>query len=131
MTTILIIEDTPANIKLATIILEAAGYTVVPVNNALDGIAQAHTILPDLILMDIQLPDMDGLTATRLLKSDAATCAIPIIAMTAFAMIGDEAKMLAAGCDGYLAKPFCHKEFVATVANGLALAQQHKAGEQS
>jgi two-component system, cell cycle response regulator DivK len=73
-----------------------------------------------LILMDIQLPGMDGLAATKLLKQDAATRSIPVIALTALAMKGDEERIRAAGCDGYIAKPMRYKEFLATVAKQLA-----------
>lgn len=110
---ILVVEDTPANMTLATLILEKAGYAVLQACNAADGIALARSAAPDLILMDIQLPGMSGLEAARTLKGDPATRAIPIIAMTAFAMKGDEEKMLAAGCDGYLAKPIHYKELAA------------------
>lgn len=120
MATILIIEDTPANMKLATVILEKSGYTVLQARNALDGIALARSAMPDLILMDIQLPGMNGLAATRQLKDDPATYAIPIIAVTAFAMKGDEEKMRAAGCDSYLAKPVSRSELVAAVGDCLA-----------
>jgi len=120
MARILVVEDTPANMRLATVILEAEGYTVLQACTAQEGIALARTATPDLVLMDIQLPGMNGLDATAILKSDAATRTIPIIAMTAFAMQGDEEKILAAGCDGYLAKPFRLQEFVAAVADGLA-----------
>lgn len=119
MANILVVEDTPANMKLAKVILENAGYTVLPARNALDGIALARAVKPDLILMDIQLPGMDGLAATRQLKDDPVTASIPIIAMTAFAMQGDEEKMRAAGCDGYLAKPISRQALVVAVADGL------------
>jgi two-component system, cell cycle response regulator DivK len=112
---ILIIEDTPANMKLATLLLRREGYEVLQATNARDGIALAREHLPALILMDIQLPGMDGLDATRMLKGDRATCAIPVVALTAFAMKGDEDRILAAGCDGYVAKPIQYKLFLATV----------------
>lgn len=112
---VLIIEDTPANMKLARVILEKAGHRVLQAETAQDGIALAQRAHPDLILMDIQLPGMNGLDATRALKSDAATAAIPIIAMTAFAMKGDEERIRAAGCDGYLAKPIHYRELLDAV----------------
>ena len=105
MKRILVIEDNPTNLKLATTILTKSGYDVCQAPDAPSGIARAHELQPDLILMDVQLPGMDGLTATRELKQHPATRAIPVIALTAFAMKGDEQKMLAAGCDGYIAKP--------------------------
>ena len=116
---ILIIEDTPANMKLATLLLRREGYEVLQATNARDGIALAREHLPALILMDIQLPGMDGLDATRMLKGDRATCAIPVVALTAFAMKGDEDRILAAGCDGYVAKPIQYKLFLATVKERL------------
>ena len=79
---------------------------------------------PHLVLMDIQLPGMDGLKATGLLKRDEATRAIPVIALTALAMTGDEERIRAAGCDGYIAKPFAYKEFLATIAAQLAQSAQ-------
>lgn len=117
--TILVVEDTPANMKLATMLLAKAGYRVLQAVNAIDAIAVARAELPELILMDIQLPGMDGLAATRTLKADAATCGIRIIALTAFAMKGDEEKMISSGCDGYIAKPIQYKSFLDEVAQVL------------
>jgi two-component system cell cycle response regulator DivK len=82
----------------------------------------ARTEQPDLILMDIQLPGMDGLQATALLKADAATRAIPVIALTALAMKGDEERIRAAGCDGYIAKPLAYREFLETISTQLVRA---------
>ncbi|MDO8932656.1 MAG: response regulator [Rhodocyclaceae bacterium] len=117
---VLVVEDTPANMKLVSMLLGKAGYRVLQANNAGDGIALAREYAPDLILMDIQLPGMDGLEATRLLKQDAATRSIRVIALTAFAMKGDEEKMMAAGCDGYIAKPIQYRSFLDTVERMLA-----------
>jgi two-component system cell cycle response regulator DivK len=114
-TQILVVEDTPANMKLLNMLLDNAGYRVLQADNANDGIALAREHRPDLILMDIQLPGMDGLTATRLLKKEATTCHIKIVALTAFAMKGDEDRMIAAGCDGYIAKPIQYKKFLTEV----------------
>ncbi|HUR00254.1 MAG TPA: response regulator [Gemmatimonadaceae bacterium] len=119
MHTILIVEDNPANLTLATFLLQSAGYTVVSENNAEAGVALAKKMQPDLILMDIQLPGMDGLEATALLKGDETTKAIPVIALTALAMKGDEERIMAAGCDGYIAKPLDYKDFLAKVARRL------------
>ncbi len=116
---ILVVEDNPANMKLVASLLGKEGYEVLRATDAPGGIAMAREQLPGLILMDIQLPGMDGLAATHLLKEDPATKHIPVIALTAFAMKGDEEKMLAAGCDGYIAKPIRYKEFLATVASFL------------
>lgn len=114
-TQVLIIEDNPVNMKFAVMLLGTLAVTVLQADNATDGLALARTHHPDLILMDIQLPGMDGMTLTRLLKQDAATRTIPVIALTALALKGDEEKIRAAGCDGYIAKPIQYKEFLATV----------------
>jgi len=119
---ILIVEDNPTNMKLASSLLKKDGYEVLEAADAESGISSAKANSPDLILMDIQLPGMDGLTATGILKKDPLTKDIPVIALTAFAMKGDERKMLAAGCDGYIAKPIRYKEFLATVASFLEQA---------
>jgi len=117
---ILIVEDNPANMKLVSNILAKAGYETLEATDAETGIQLAGNKLPNLILMDIQLPGMDGLTATRLLKSNQDTRDIKIIALTAFAMKGDEEKMLSAGCDGYIPKPIRYKEFLETVKTFLS-----------
>jgi two-component system cell cycle response regulator DivK len=115
MATILIIEDNPANMKLACFLLGNVGHTVRCAVDAEAGLTLARAEHPDLILMDIQLPDMDGLTATALLKQDPATAAIPVIALTAMAMKDDQEKAEAAGCDGYIAKPLRYKELYAAI----------------
>ncbi|MBV9997571.1 MAG: response regulator [Verrucomicrobia bacterium] len=118
--TILIVDDHPINLKLARGVLEFAGHQVLQAADA----EQARAILaagirPDLILMDVALPGMDGLTLARCLKGDSATQAIPIVAMTAFAMKGDEQKALAAGCDAYLTKPIDTRQLPHRVAGWL------------
>jgi two-component system cell cycle response regulator DivK len=122
MATILIVEDNAANMKLAKFLLESAGHTVVSATDAETGLTLARDERPNLILMDIQLPGMDGLEATALLKQDDATRAIPVIALTALAMKGDEERIRAAGCDGYIAKPLAYREFLATVSAQLVKA---------
>ena len=122
MARVLVVEDTPANMTLAVFLLESAGHSVLRSTNAESGVAMARDEQPDLILMDIQLPGMDGLQATALLKGDAATAAIPIVALTALAMKGDEERIRAAGCDGYVAKPWRHADFLAAVARHLERA---------
>ncbi len=122
MFTILIVEDNPANMTLATFLLRSAGYAILSAIDAESGLALARKEQPDLVLMDIQLPGMDGLQATALLKGDDATRGIPVIALTALAMKGDEQRIRAAGCDGYIAKPLAYKEFLATIAAHLATA---------
>jgi two-component system, cell cycle response regulator DivK len=101
-------------------LLESVGHTILRATDAEAGLLIAREQRPDLILMDIQLPGMDGLEATGILKSAEATRRIPVIALTALAMKGDEDRILAAGCDAYIAKPMRYKEFLATVAATLA-----------
>ena len=122
MATILIVEDNPANMKLAVFLLQHAGYAVLSATDAESGLALAREQHPDLILMDIQLPGMDGLAAIELLKRDEATRAIPVIVLTALAMKGDEARIREAGCDGYIAKPMRYQEVLSTVAAQLGRA---------
>jgi two-component system cell cycle response regulator DivK len=120
MSNVLIIEDNPTNMTLAIFLLQSAGHTVISATDAEAGLTLARDEQPNLILMDIQLPGMDGLQATGLLKGDAATRAIPVIALTALAMKGDEERIRAAGCDGYIAKPMRYQDFLTTVATQLA-----------
>jgi two-component system cell cycle response regulator DivK len=122
MATILIVEDNPDNMTLVVFLLHSVGHTVLSAVDAEAGLTLARTEHPDLILMDIQLPRMDGLEATALLKRDDATRGIPVIALTALAMKGDEERLRAAGCDGYIAKPMGVQDFLATVAAQLAPA---------
>ena len=120
MARILIVEDNPANMRLAVFLLESVGHSVIVASDAEAGLTLARSEHPQLILMDIQLPRMDGLEATALLKRDASTRAIPVIALTALAMKGDEERIRAAGCDGYIAKPMRYKEFLAEITAQLA-----------
>lgn len=113
--TILVIEDNPLNLELVTDLLEACGFTVRQSRTATDGLRAAREMAPDLVLMDFGLPDMHGLSATQILKSDPATRHLPVIALTAHAMKGDEASALQAGCDGFLTKPIDTRTFAATV----------------
>lgn len=122
MATVLVIEDTPANMTLAVFLLQFAGHTVLSAVDAEAGLTLAREQHPDLILMDIQLPGMDGLEATAVLKQDQATRPIPVFALTALAMKGDEERIRAAGCDGYIAKPINYQEFLATIAAQLVKA---------
>lgn len=119
MAKILVVEDNPGNMKLAVLLLEKAGHTVVSATDAEAGLALARAEQPNLILMDIQLPGMDGLKAATHLKRDDATRAIPVIALTALAMKGDEERIRAAGCDGYIAKPMGYRNFLATITSHL------------
>ena len=102
---ILVVDDNPRNLKLAFDVLEDAGYEVIEAVDAEEAQSMIDRNLPDLILMDIALPGMDGLTLTRKIKANERTKHIRIIALTAFAMKGDDQKALAAGCDGYITKP--------------------------
>jgi two-component system, cell cycle response regulator DivK len=113
---ILIVDDNPANLKLARVLLALEGYEVRTATDAEEALAVLREFLPDLILMDIQLPGMDGLELTRRLKSDSKTCDVAILALTAYAMKGDEERALAAGCDGYIAKPIDTKRLTGQVA---------------
>jgi two-component system cell cycle response regulator DivK len=115
MAKILVVEDNPANMKLAHLLLSSAGHTVLSAVDAEIGLTLARTQCPDLILMDIQLPGMDGLAATALLKQDPATVSIPVIALTALAMKADEEKSRLAGCDGYMAKPLRYQQLYAAI----------------
>lgn len=113
--TILVIEDNALNLKLARSLLTLGGYQVLEAGDAKKGIELASVHLPDLILMDIQLPDMDGLEATRNIKSQGETQAIPIVALTSYAMPGDEIKAREVGCSGYITKPINTRTFLDTV----------------
>jgi two-component system cell cycle response regulator DivK len=109
---ILIIEDSPTNMMLTVEILTSAGHATLQAVNAAEGIARARREHPDIILLDMQLPDMSGLEVAGILKADPSTSAIPLIALTAFAMRGDRERMLEAGCDGYIEKPIRYKTFL-------------------
>jgi CheY-like chemotaxis protein len=102
---ILIVDDNPTNLKLASHVLEAEGYKVDLATDAEQALELLQHMTPDLILMDIALPRMDGLTLTRKIKADEKLKHIPVVAVTAFAMKGDDQKALDAGCDGYITKP--------------------------
>lgn len=113
---ILYVEDNPQNMRLVRKILVAAGYEVIEAVNGLSGVATAAQEMPDLILMDVNLPDINGLEATSRLKSAPHLSWIPVIALTANAMHGDRENCLAAGCNGYLAKPVMKNELLNSVA---------------
>ena len=119
MENILVIEDSAPSMALTVAILSQAGYHAIEADSAERGLAIARERTPDLILMDIRLPRMDGLAATRLLKADPKTRRVPVIAVTACALPGDEHLLLEAGCDGYVAKPTRYRELLAEVAGAL------------
>jgi len=129
MATVLIVEDNPANMKLTSLLLGNVGHAVLCAVDAEIGLTLAREHQPDLILMDIQLPGMDGLAATALLKQDPATAAIPVIALTAMAMKEDREKSKVAGCDAYIAKPLRYKELYAVIDALLAKAEPRVAGK--
>lgn len=116
MKTVLIVEDNALNMKLFGHILESAGYAVIRAEDGLTGLALAKQQHPDLIIMDIQLPDISGLDVTRQIRADDALRDTPVVAVTAFAMKGDDSNILAAGCNGYIAKPIDVPVFLETVA---------------
>ena len=120
MAKILVVEDNPSSMTLAVFLLQSAGHTVLSATDAEAGLTLARDERPNLVLMDIQLPGMDGLDAIGLLKRDDATRDIPVIALTALAMKGDEERIRAAGCDDYVAKPMDYKKFLAAVATQLS-----------
>ena len=122
MARILVIEDDAATMKLTTLALRNAGHTALCAVDAETGLTLARSGQPDLILMDILLPGMDGLTAAALLKTDPTTAAIPIIALSAMLTQNDEKKAKAAGCDAYIAKPFRRQELNATIDDLLKAA---------
>ena len=110
MARVLVVEDNAANLKLVTMLLVHAGHQVLSAADAEAGVALARSTHPDLVLMDVQLPGMDGLAATALLKSDPQTRTIPIIALTAMAMKDDQERSVVAGCDAYIAKPLRYRD---------------------
>jgi CheY-like chemotaxis protein len=116
---ILIVDDNPTNLKLVRVLLEGAGYAVRVALDADDALAVLHDFRPRLILMDIQLPGMDGLTLTRMLKANPSQRDIIILGLTAYAMKGDEERILAAGCDGYIAKPLDTRTLAGVIASYL------------
>ena len=116
---VLVVDDHPINLKLLRVLLESEGYEVLTATDAAEVLALLQTAKPALLLVDIQLPDLDGLELTRRLKRDPATRDLPVVAVTAYAMKGDEARLRAAGCDAYIAKPINVVSFARQVAAAL------------
>jgi two-component system cell cycle response regulator DivK len=116
---ILIVEDNELNMKLFHDLLEAHGYTTIQTRNGTEAVGLARTHRPDLILLDIQLPEISGLEVTRQLKQDDELKGIPVVAVTAFAMKGDEEKILEGGCEAYIAKPISVSTFMETIQTVL------------
>lgn len=119
MKKILVVEDNENNMYLFSRILRKGGFEVIPATNGEEGVGMVTKEKPDLILMDIQLPDMDGLEATKKIKKSEAERKIPIIALTSYAMLGDKEKAFAAGCTGYIEKPINPDTFLAEVKKYL------------
>ncbi|WP_108659141.1 response regulator [Acuticoccus kandeliae] len=116
---VLIVEDNELNMKLFHDLLEASGMDILQTRNGIDALEVAKRERPDLIVMDIQLPEMSGLEVTERIKSDPDLKPIPVIAVTAFAMKGDEERIRAAGCEAYLSKPISIDRFISTVKSFL------------
>ncbi len=116
---IMIVEDNDLNMKLFNDLLQAHGYSTIQTRDGRKALDLARERRPDLVLMDIQLPEVSGLEITRLMKGDEELKSIPVIAVTAFAMKGDEDKIRQGGCDGYIAKPISVTSFLQTVAKFL------------
>jgi CheY-like chemotaxis protein len=129
--TILVIEDNPLNLEMVTDLLEASRFLVRSARTAEEGLRLARATSPDLVLMDISLPSMDGLAATRALRADPLTCHFTIVALTAHAMKGDEALALGAGCDGYLVKPINTRTFVASVVQFISMSTARRAARRA
>jgi CheY-like chemotaxis protein len=123
---ILVVDDKPENLKLARVLLQLEGYVVKTAPDAEEAMAVLQTFLPRLILMDIQLPGMDGLQLTRNLRGDPAMRGIVILAVTAYAMKGDEQKALEAGCDGYVTKPIDTRALPGVIASHLRQKSERK-----
>jgi CheY-like chemotaxis protein len=118
---ILVIEDNLMNLTLATDLLEANGFVVSPARTAEEGLRMAQAVLPDLVLMDMGLPGMDGLCATKELKANPATRHLMVVGLTSHAMKGDEEIALNAGCEGYVTKPIDTRTFIGTVTRFIAI----------
>jgi two-component system cell cycle response regulator DivK len=116
---ILVIEDQEDNRRILRDLLTSAGFELIEAVTGPEGVSKAQTHHPDLILMDIQLPQLDGYEATRRIKADPALRPIPIIAVTSFALSGDDVKAYAAGCDGYVTKPYSPRQLLAKVREYL------------
>ncbi len=116
---ILLVEDNPMNRRVAEFLLKAQGYIVDEARDGQEALEMLKTIRPDLILMDLQLPNLDGYTATKLIKQDSATKNIPVVALTAYAMSGDAERAREAGCEGYITKPIDPDKFSHAVAGYL------------
>ncbi|HHG91351.1 MAG TPA: response regulator [Devosia sp.] len=122
--TVMIVEDNELNMKLFHDLLESQGYETIQTQNGLAALDLARAHMPDLILMDIQLPEVSGLEVTRWLKEEDDLRHIPVVAVTAFAMKGDEERILAGGCEGYISKPISIPHFLETIASYIGPGKQ-------
>jgi two-component system, cell cycle response regulator DivK len=120
--TVMIVEDNELNMKLFNDLLESRGYGTIQTRNGFEALDLARAHHPDLILMDIQLPEVSGLEVTKWLKEDDALADIPVIAVTAFAMKGDEERILQGGCEGYISKPISVSHFLETIERYIGVA---------
>lgn len=127
--TVLIVEDNELNMKLFHDLLEANGYATLQARNGQMALELARAYRPDLVLMDIQLPGMSGLDVTRILKADPDLAATPVVAVTAFAMKGDEDRMRAGGCEAYLSKPISLAKFLETVRTFIGAGHDTASGQ--
>jgi CheY-like chemotaxis protein len=128
MAKILIVEDNGDNIELMRYLLEAFGYAPLIATNGVEGVRLAREKHPDLILMDVHMPEMDGWDATEVIKRQPGLEACPVIAVTAFAMVGDERRIMASGFDGYISKPIVPERFIAQVEAFLPEGLRNGAG---
>ena len=122
--TILIVEDEPKNMKLLRDLLQRFGYEILEASDGEEGVKSAGERILNLILMDIMMPKMDGLEATRIIKANTQTKQIPIIALTSYAMKGDRERTIEAGCDGYIAKPIDIQEVLKTIEHFLTIKEK-------
>jgi len=122
--TILIVEDEPKNMTLTRDLLKISGYETIEARDGKEGVEKAKAAKPNLILMDIMMPKMDGLEATRIIKADIKTKHIPVIALTSFAMKGDRERTIDAGCDGYIAKPIDILEVLKTIEHYFTIQEK-------
>jgi len=120
--TVMIVEDNELNMKLFHDLLESRGYATIQTRNGVEALGLAREHHPDLILMDIQLPEVSGLMVTKWLKEDESVADIPVIAVTAFAMKGDEERILSGGCEGYISKPISVPKFLETIESYIGKA---------
>lgn len=125
---VLVIEDNEQNLYLVRFLLEARGHRITEARSGPEGITAARAVIPDLILLDIQLPQMDGYAVARVLRQIPALDAVPIVAVTSYAMNGDRVKALAAGCDGYIEKPIDPDCFTTAVETATAAGRQKQGG---